>query len=195
MTLLADMRAAMPGLRDALPDMREAIPDLREFADLRDRGPTVSDIRQAMPDLRAVLPDAREAIPAIRGSLSDLRADVPGPWRRERPSVLGRIAVVVLAGGAIAIAAWLLMAFLERRRLSRRGPPEADQTAVERAEREGMGTAVAEPAGVRSAGSSSASVGIETSESSARPGIDMDAIRPLVSARTVATEGGTTDGR
>lgn len=203
MTLLADVRAAMPGLRDALPDMRVA--NLREIADLRDRGPTVSDIREAMPDLRAVLPDAREAIPAIRGSLSDLRADLPGPWRRQRPSLLARIAIVVVAGGAIAIAAWLLMAMLERRRLSRRGL-EADDMAVERAEGEGMGTTIAGPAGTHSApasaaGMSPAATSLETS-ASPRPGIDMDAIRPLVGARTNAadgattvSDGGVTDGR
>jgi hypothetical protein len=196
MTLLADVRAAMPGLRDALPDMRVTIPDLREIADLRDRGPTVSDIREALPELRVVLPDAREAIPAIRDSLSDLRADLPGPWRRERPSLLARIAIVVVAGGAIAIVAWLLMAMLERRRLSRRRALDVDETAVERAEGEGMGTTIAGPAGTNlaptsAAGMSAAGSSLETS-TSLRPGIDVDAIRPLVGARTNATDGGTT---
>ena len=216
MTLIQDMRAAMPGLRDALPDMRETIPDLREWS------PSVSDIRAAMPDLRAVmpdlrgaLPDAREALPAIRDSLSDLRADLPGPWRRERPPLLRRIAIVVVAGVAITLATWLLMAFFERRRLSRMAAMEVDETAIERAEGEGMGIATASSAGTSPAATSptgtstpgssltsTSTTGSSLTGSSPQvagvrptPGIDMDAIRPLVGARTNPSDGGTTDGR
>lgn len=192
MTLLADVRAAVPGLRDALPEVRVAIPDLREIAEMRDRGPTMSDIREAMPDLREVLPDAREA---IRESLSDLRADLPSPWRRERPSLARRIAIVVVAGVAITAATWLMMAFLERRRLSRTAALKADEMAVDRAEGEGMTTAMAGSAGTRPAATGSAATSQETTGFAAGSGIDMDAIRPLVGARTNPNDGGTTDGR
>ena len=152
------------------------------------------------PSLRAALPDARDVLPAIRDSLSDLRADLPGPWRRERPSLPRRIAIVVVTGVAITVATWLLMAFFERRRLSRVTAMEVDETAIERAEGEGMSVATASPAGTNPAGTSP--LGTSPTGSSpqvagvrATPGIDMDAIRPLVGARTDPSDGGTTDGR
>ena len=179
MTLMQDVRAAVPNLREALPDMRGAIPDIREW--------TLPDLR----DVRDALPEARDVVPAVRASLADVRADLPSPpWRRERPSIVRRVAIVVVAGVAVTLTAWLVMAFLERRRLSRLRAVEPDAMAVERAEGEGMGTAVGEPSSPHSAVTSP-----RTSAFDIAPGIDPDAIPPLVGARSSQGDGGMTDGR
>jgi hypothetical protein len=186
MTIMQDVRAAVPSLREALPDVRAAIPDLRDW--------TLSDLRDAVPDIREALPEARKAIPAVRESLADVRADLPGPWHRERPSIMQRIAIVVVAGVAVTVATWLLMAFLERRRLSRQGRAETDRAAVERAEGEGMGVAATEAVGMAPA-MPPAATSHQTSGFGASPGIDLDTIRPLVGAQTSESDGGMTDGR
>lgn len=187
MTLMQDVRAAVPSLREAVPDVRAAIPDLRDW--------TLPDLRDVVPDIRDALPEVRNAMPAVRGSLADMRAEFPaGPWRRQRPSIVRSIAIVVVAGVAVTLTAWLVMAFLERRRLSRVGALEVDEIAVERAEGEGMGMAMAESVD-RPTGSTSLDTRRQTSGFGASPGIDLDAIRPLVGAQTSQSDGGTIDGR
>lgn len=187
MTLMQDVRAAVPSLREALPSVRAAMPDLRDW--------TMADLRDVVPDIREALPEARNAIPAVRDSLADIRADFPiAPWRRQRPSIIRRIAIVLMAGVAVTMTAWLVMAFLERRRLSRAGTVEVDEMAVDRAEGEGMGMATAGSI-ERPTGSTALDTSRQTSGFGASPGTDLDAIRPLVGVQTNQSDGGTTHGR
>ena len=135
MTLMQDVRATIPGLREAMPDLRDVIPDLRE----------------AIPEARAA------AMPAIREGWAELRADLPpGPWRKERPSLARRVVIVVLAGVAISAAAWMVMAIIERRRLTQRSAVGDDAFAVDRAEDEGMGVAIGAPSASAATGSKGA---------------------------------------
>src|SRR5512134_905428 len=99
MTLMQDVRATIPGLREAMPDLRVAMPDLKELT----------------TGLRDAVPDARSAMPSIREGIADLRADLPGPWHKERPSLIGRAAIVIVAALAVAVVSWAVMALLERR--------------------------------------------------------------------------------
>jgi hypothetical protein len=180
---MEDVRAAVPSLREALPDVRAAIPDLRDW--------TLPDLR----DVRDALPEARNATQAVRESLADMRADLPSaPWRRERLSIMRRVAIVVVAAVAVTLTTWLVMAFRERRRLSRLNAVETNTTAVERAEGEGMGMTTADALEM-SGGMTSAATSRQTPGFGASSGIDLDAIRPLVGAQTNQGDGGMTDGR
>jgi hypothetical protein len=179
MTVMEDVRATTAGLREVVPDLREALPDLRA----------------ALPELRESIPDARSALPALRQSLGELRADLPGPWRRERPSLVRRIAMVVIVALAVSATAWVVMAFVERRRIQTRSEPEGDVAALARAEDEGMGTAI---------GASSRS-GVEplaTPQAPTTPDVGAVPVgSPLVGARSASPTGGAsldgeqTDGR
>lgn len=129
MTLIQDVQAAIPGLRETMPGLRDVTADLRD---------ATSGLREAMPDTRA-------AMPAIRKGVADLRSDLPGPWRKERPSLVRRAAIVVAAAIAVTAMAWGVGALLGRRRLesARARALQEDRQDLSRAENEGMGTAVA----------------------------------------------------
>jgi hypothetical protein len=191
MTVMEDVRATIPGLREGVADLREALPDLRT----------------SLPELRESIPDARAALPALRESLADLRAELPGPWRRERPSLVRRIALVVVIGLAVTATAWVVMAFVERRRLRARSEPTAeDRTALARAEDEGMGAAIgasstsqAKPLPTGQSPTIPA-VGTRTTPAVGTPtttavGAVSDPIPPLVGTRSSSFEGGQSDGR
>jgi hypothetical protein len=184
MTVMEDVRATIPGLREVLPDLREALPDV---------GAVLPDLREAMPDARAAFPALREGLADLR---DDLRADLPGPWRRERPSIVRQGAIVVVIALAVIATAWVVMAFVERRRLqARSGPPGEDELALARAEDEGMGTTIVTP-------STPPAEPPAARRSPATPamGVVPNAVSPMVGARSVpsgsaSSEEGETDGR
>ena len=184
MTLMQDVRATIPDLREAMPDLRAAMPDLRELT----------------TGLRDVVPDARAAMmPSIREGIADLRADLPGPWRKERPSLIGRAAIGIVAALAVAAVAWGVMALLERRRLeaARIRAMEEERLAVSRAEGEGMGTAIAAPA-MRSKTTANETMTLpRAGQSSTSPtsGVIRNESSPMVGAHAGPVEGGDPDGR
>jgi hypothetical protein len=175
MTTMQDVRATIPDLREAMPDFGEVIPDLRR-----------------------AMPDARAAIPALREAIADVRADLPaGPWRRGRPSLVRRIAIVVFVGLALTAVAWLVMAVVERRRLDARlRATTEDATAISRAEDEGLG---AEFEGMAADEAFPSTAGFESTVSRSSGKTDatsvLDAAPPMVGATTSSVNGGQTDGR
>jgi hypothetical protein len=175
MTTMQDVRATIPDFREVIPDLREAMPDFREV----------------IPDLRRSMPDARAAIPALREGLADMRADLPaGPWGRERPSIVRRIAIVVVTGLALAALGWLVLALVERRRLAAQVQAiDEEEMAVTRAEDEGMGTAITEPSATRFEDQPSRSSKVDTTS------VAPDTLRPMVGASSSPIDGGQADGR
>ena len=128
MTLLQDVRATLPDLRESMPDLREVLPDLRE----------------AMPEARSAMPALRDSMSGLSRGLAEFRNELPpGPWRPDRPSMARRVAIVVVTAGVVVLGTWLLMAFLERRRLAaRESASRQDAQAMARAEDEGMGSTI-----------------------------------------------------
>ena len=165
-----------------MQDVRATIPDLREV---------IPDLREAMPDFREVIPDLRRSVPDARAAIADMRADLPpGPWRRERPSLVSRIAIVVVASLALAALGWLILALVERRRLAAQVQAvDEEEMAITRAEDEGMGTAIADPSADQFEHQLSRSGNADTTS------VAPDTLRPMVGASSSPIDGGQADGR